>query len=195
MVQKVASMEISLQPFVQGKGHSRRSLCWDTLMRQWSIAIVFLWHPLPHRVSPMYTSDVQLLDWLQVRQLLCVSIHLNSNSAFLREPGKLVINSSLSLSHCPGGRWRGEEMVWLPLSQQSDGIQLVAKRGFHRDLGDNTPFGCCFSWGTGGKCAFSIVWDGLVWLKLSLSVWIKKTPPVSTYMKKSLSKWLYERGR
>lgn len=38
MVWKGESMEISLQPFVQGEGHPRSSLCWHTLVRQWSIA-------------------------------------------------------------------------------------------------------------------------------------------------------------
>lgn len=38
MVWKVASMEISLQPFVQGEGHLK---CQHMLVRQWSIAVCF----------------------------------------------------------------------------------------------------------------------------------------------------------
>lgn len=99
---------------------------------------------------PMYTPCVHLtysfwIDfWIGEVAAICVhsaKLQLSCpQTAWKAGHKQLIVPVTLPRRH----RMRSE-MVWLTLSQKPDEIQLVANRGFHRDLGDNTPFGSCLS--------------------------------------------------
>lgn len=141
MVQKLESMDISLQPFVQGKGHPRRSLCWDMLTRQWSIAIcVSLASTLPQCVPNVYIWCTAFGPTPGEVAAICVhspKLRLSSPQTAWKA-GHKQLTVPLTLPRRQVTRW-GDGMA----ESQTAVWNTTCSRGFHRDLGDNTPFDCC----------------------------------------------------